>query len=601
MGVHLAGGTIRCVRTSPVGVLVAAVLMMSGCAVEGERAAVGARLTASRRVALQADDGSPTPLLLDSGRDGALLRLGKLAVRLPASADHVLAFAPVPDGVARQLSDDTQSVIELTGSRQDSQFIPDSLEVSDETVKLRDVGMRADLYAPILAELTPQTYGSEERAAVELRAEPARLQLRCAPGLHAAGLSLLGNLAGSTPARGGGLRLHVRGTGQFALGLSDAARTEEQSPLPFATITAKDDWQRVELPLPTTGWDVERWRSVNVACPETGGELEIDDLELILADALRASPKRALWVWDPAAWQSHAAQLISHLQAVGAQDVFVTVPLSDEACPAAQCAVAQPDALRQFLAQAARAGLQVWAVMGDPAAVYDEEHAVWLARARAFAEFNRLSTDDQRLAGVQFDIEHYLVPGFGMSPAAWNRRYLALFADIRRVAPALLIDAVVPWWFGQGHASPPEVLEELAHSIDRLTVMDYRTDPQQLLAAARPFMVWGQRNRRSIRVALEAGPLGEMELHRYEAQASGELLLVPVGRMLVYVLFDHAVTDSAGHTFRERSAHRIPASRTTFHDREEALWRAVATLEAQFAATQNFAGVAVHGLDKQWY
>jgi hypothetical protein len=209
---------------------------------------------------------------------------------------------------------------------------------------------------------------------------------------------------------------------------------------------------------------------------------------------------------------------------------------------------------------------------------------------------------NSRLAGIQYDIEAYLVPGYNQAPAAWNRRYLELLQALRSNGGGLALDVVVPWWFGQGGDSPPELLEALGPLADRLTVMDYRTDGAQIVQSALPFMEWAQRWQRDVRIAVESGPLPDQEWRRYARAGRGELWLFSLDRQDLYALFDTpAEGDASAQVFAARGGHLVKAGQTTFFERPEALWRTVAQLEDVFGATRSFAGVAIHGLDHAWY
>ncbi|MDE3011818.1 MAG: hypothetical protein KGI67_13110, partial [Pseudomonadota bacterium] len=274
----------------------------------------------------------------------------------------------------------------------------------------------------------------------------------------------------------------------------------------------------------------------------------------------------------------------------------------DEACTGQACAVADAAQLAAFLRLAAASGVRVWAVAGDPRAVLPEERAAWIGRAAAYRQFNLAQPPAARLAGVQYDIEAYLVPGYGEDPAGWNQRYVDLLRRLREAGGSMAMDVVVPWWFGRGGDSPAELLTALQPLVDILTVMDYRTDGDQLVQAAVPFVAWAQHGGRQVRIALESGPLPDLEARRYEAAEQGELLLLELGNQAVYALL--ATPLAAGpraQVFARRGGHLVKAAQTTFAGRPEALRLAVLHLEDAFAATRAFAGVAIHGLDQAWY
>ena len=563
-----------------------------------ESASVG-----SRSVELREPAGSLRRIMLQEGATGAELASGAARLALPLPSAAVLGFGVVaPEAMARLARHPSQGV-SLLGTRIGTRFRPDELEVSDPEPAAPPSGQHAlPLYSPVLQRLTAAAFGDNARARL-LSADPWTVRLACEPGERPAGLVLGGALAGALPAGGGGggVRLRARGRGHFLLAVSDGARAQSEAPLSVAALALDSVWSSAEFRLPREGWQRQDWRTITMVCPALGGEIELGGLELTLDDAQGSPRIRSLWAWNPLAWRKDPELLLRRLAEVRAEEVFVTVPLLDDACQDADCRVALPELLHTFLSLAAAAHIRVWAVAGDPLAVLPAERPAWEGRARAYAAFNRTSSPEAQLAGVQYDIEHYLVPGFALAPEAWNAHYLQLFSRLRSAGGDLPIDIVVPWWFGQTQATPAALLEGLGPYVDRLTVMDYRTDPALLLESALPFLDWGQRHQHAVRVALEAGALPDTESHQYAAAAEGPLWLSTLDGQPVYVLFDRPVPRAGGAAYAARGAHRVPAARTTFFDDPDALWRAVRRLEEQFSGTRTFLGVAIHGLDAAWY
>jgi hypothetical protein len=221
---------------------------------------------------------------------------------------------------------------------------------------------------------------------------------------------------------------------------------------------------------------------------------------------------------------------------------------------------------------------------------------------RAYAAYKSAAEPAARLAGLQFDVEPYLLPGDGAGKADWDARYLAMAHTLRGAAGGLRLELVVPFWWDRKTA----LLDGLAPLVDALAVMDYRTDRAQLTAFAIPFLDWGARHGRQVRIALEAGAIAPETQRRYvraDAGEAGELLRLRVGNQQVLAVLREAVAAApdadAAHAdaFRLQSTREIDGSATTFHRDKPALLRLLPALEADFGAWGDaFGGMALHEL-----
>jgi hypothetical protein len=157
---------------------------------------------------------------------------------------------------------------------------------------------------------------------------------------------------------------------------------------------------------------------------------------------------------------------------------------------------------------------------------------------------------------------------------------------------ALPVDFVVPFWWGKNQA----LLEALAPYADIVTVMDYRTDRDQVVDFAIPFLDWAGAHGRRVRIALEAGPI-DPEVQRRYVRADGgpgNLLAVGIKGRQVLVLLRQPLPATDARLYRLQSTRDIDGSATTFHKDKAALLRLLPGLEAEFGAWDGFGGIAVH-------
>jgi hypothetical protein len=245
--------------------------------------------------------------------------------------------------------------------------------------------------------------------------------------------------------------------------------------------------------------------------------------------------------------------------------------------------------------------MRVHSVDGDPHMVLPGELPAAVRRARAYAAYNAAAAPQDRLAGMQFDVEPYLLPGDVLPAGERDARYLALARALKEVAAAsesMRLEFVVPFWW----AGKRDLLNALAPYADALAVMDYRTDPGQIAAFAVPFLDWAQAHGKRARIALEAGPIEAQTQRRYvraQRDEPADLLAVDVDGRTVLVLPRQPLALPAGaglRAYRLASSRVLDGSATTFHADKPALLRLLPRLEADFGAWDGFGGIAVHEL-----
>ncbi|MFD1712459.1 hypothetical protein FVQ98_09350 [Ottowia sp. GY511] len=423
-----------------------------------------------------------------------------------------------------------------------------------------------------------QAFGREERARVQSDG-----RLVCAAGQAPAGF-----FARLPPASSPGgqpvLQVVARGRGQFQIGMSDPDRLARESPLALGTLSANKDWRVHELtPLAPQA----EWTAVSIACPNVEAELEVRSL------ALHAGrQQRAAWMWSPALWQSSPDQIWTWVTAHRLNTVMITVPVQQER-------VANADVLQRFLIEATRRNVAVWAVAGDPRDVLPSSHVALRARLAAYRDYNQTAAASARLAGVQLDIEPYLLPGYRLNPRAWRDAYLGTVQAAREeLGAAIPLDMVVPVWWGTDRHWGPGWLDALVSSGVSLTVMNYRTNEAALIKGAAPFLDWGTRYRRPVTMALELGPIPDETRRAFaRGQGQGELWALALGQHTALILFNRPVEGLKGSAWQYRNSRNFSGTHVTFERKPAQLQQSVEHLLPTWAAWEGFRGIAIHGLD----
>lgn len=422
---------------------------------------------------------------------------------------------------------------------------------------------------PLLPLAQAQPYGREERCRVALDA--AGLTIACAAGQAPAGAVL--RFAGRHLPRGAAMTLVARvagGTG-FAVAVvpqgHDAVAAEPiAAPETRLALAAQDDAGAVQVVL---------------IAPAAARQIAVADLRLERA-VTRPAPIAA-WAWEARRWREHPSALIAAARRRGIERLFVSLPIRGGA-------VSHAAALQRFIRAAARSGIAVEAVEGDPDMAGRGLPAA-LARARAIAAFQAAAPADARLAGLQYDIEPYIGPGWRDRDASyrqWGQSVAALAA-----AAGEKVDLVVPFWLASSRRGRA-MLDTAAPALRMVTAMAYRSEADAIERIAEPLLAWGVRRDRPVRLALESGPLDDEIEYSFRPAARGTLALFPDRRLQLY---DRPVEIPGAQMLAVAGQVPIRAAGLSFMGDEARMTATAERLRPSFAAWPSFAGYAFHGLD----
>lgn len=305
------------------------------------------------------------------------------------------------------------------------------------------------------------------------------------------------------------------------------------------------------------------------------------------ADVRERAP-RATWAWSPTAWRDRADVMLDWAAGQQMGELFINVPVRDGR-------VAEPQALAAFVRQAASRGIAVTAFEEGPDLILPTARDDAIGRLRAHVAYNAEASANERLKGVQFDVQPHLLAPDKLPAAARDEHYLALLAALRKAAGKMRLEFVAPvaW------SSEQQLLRGLARHADALTVRNYRTDPGEIRRNAAPFLDWGVQHGKRVRIALEAGPAGigvERRYRRAGPGAKGDLLLFEVGGQKVLLLLKVPAAQPEAQAYLLGGRRDIAGSATTFHFDRPALMRLLPQLERTFGAWKSFGGMVVHEL-----
>ncbi len=376
------------------------------------------------------------------------------------------------------------------------------------------------------------------------------------------------------------IRLAARGDLTAArLDLVDAHGSRAQV-APAVTAGGPDGWRSLLVPLAgASGIDRRAMARLEIELPAGSPPLQLDRLRLCPAGATAESdadadvpsaalgragsgaardgepdpraatasgPRasvRALWVWNTRTLLAERAArtaLTGLLVEGGFNRVYLQLPGAFAHGGAGADLTA---ALAALTAALKRAGAEVWALDGAPEMARAAEHASVLARIAAIAAFNGVTPAASHFAGVQLDVEPYLLPEFaGDEQERVVAEYLLLLAAVRArcQAAGLPFEAAVPFFFdgiGVTRRSGQELVyrplvEEVLDRVDGIAVMDYRTTADGdngTLALAEQELLYASAVGKRVVLALETTELSDA-LHLHFRGPGARLPLAPVRR-----------------------------------------------------------------------
>ncbi len=325
--------------------------------------------------------------------------------------------------------------------------------------------------------------------------------------------------------------------------LADATWQDKQDSLLIGSLNRyvpggklSGDWQLVKVPIPQHHHHLKPANLTQLVLDIKGNqraELMVHSLALLKAGAklperlpeqANLEPGRAVWVWqtqqllDP----TLRTEMLASLAREKIQHVFVQ--LAGQAGSQAGELKLNPAAWQPAI-QAARAqGIQVHALDGDPRYALPEWHAGVLATVRGVLAYNAAVPENSRFAGIQYDIEPYLLSGyFGTRQQELMQGMVRLVDGLSKLRrPDFKVGLAAPFWFD----SPDEftgawpwlefkgenrlLSEHLIERVDYLALMNYRTRVQGnsgLLANIRQELAVANRLGKGLWIGLETTPL----------------------------------------------------------------------------------------------
>ena len=425
--------------------------------------------------------------------------------------------------------------------------------------------------------------------------------LQCSAGHDLVGVVFKQNTPGFLPATDDRtIAIKAYGSGTFELAMAETPRALEDFPRKFGFLPAEAEsrWYRYDFPekigrnSPIDSWIVYCPPDEDAEVTLEGWNVEGDNQ----SDRLKPTPK-ATWIWNEGAWMEDPTGLVNLLKSAGLTRAYIAIPLTKNQQTGSP-QVSEPAALKTFIQAATDKNIDIWVVDGDPHDVLTEERNNVVARALAYQRYNGSVDRPAKLAGVQFDIEPYLLPGYSLGPDRWNQAYVDTVAAIHK-SLSLPLDMVIPFWFNTlSLPSGQPLMDGLAPHVNSVTIMDYRTDVAQIQANALPYMIWGSMYDRPVQLALEGTYLPDSTMGFFtpaNTKTAGNVWLSPLDDTWSFLLLlKEKGINPEGKTMTQHHVVPISGKNTTYYGRVDSMLDAVIPIEKGLHFWSAYNGISFH-------
>ncbi|HSF68561.1 MAG TPA: hypothetical protein VLA67_14155 [Nitrospiraceae bacterium] len=383
--------------------------------------------------------------------------------------------------------------------------------------------------------------------------------------------------------------LHLRGTaiGRATFSLTDHETDRGEDHVPFITVTGPFD---LHVSLKDVGRRLDLRRLSVLVVKADGGDVQLTLEECTLireTDATMSSPRVGFWVWDYHAAITDPHAMIKACLNAGCSRLLIQIPSISEDEPLwASYATLFPFAKAR--------NIDVFALDGYPEAIQEPGALV--------AKLKRLLTlvDKDAIAGVQVDIEPYLVPGF-FADASGPRRYLETIDHLKEaIAGRTRLSVVMPFWFTSPTVQGRPIAYSVMDRVDEVAIMSYRTEIDEIQAIADDTLRYGALAQVPVWLALETTPLPVERYVALRREGRPELAdaYVDVDRHRLVMEPPPSSVDRPRRLIWFRVHHRVTIrpGRVTFAGRSRTEVRAMVKTIIQETRNRSLAGVLIHDL-----
>ncbi|MCK8486161.1 hypothetical protein M0651_03130 [Paenibacillus sp. MBLB2552] len=249
-----------------------------------------------------------------------------------------------------------------------------------------------------------------------------------------------------------------------------------------------------------------------------GGMLMMVLLVLLAFIRPSGSQAKATWIWETSVIEQHPGEVLAFVGKQGVDTLFLQIGGG----------VGQ-ESYRSFIRAAAQAGIQVHALNGHPDWALREHRNEAAEFLKWVVDYNREAKAEERFAGVQLDVEPYLLERWQKDQKAVVEQWMegVRFWTEEARYNDLTIGAAVPFWLDQiDH--PCEALKLplggwMVGQFDYLAIMAYRDAAGRIYDISQRTLNEADRQNKRVWVGVELGESQEGPGISFHAQPLASL------------------------------------------------------------------------------
>lgn len=381
--------------------------------------------------------------------------------------------------------------------------------------------------------------------------------------------------------------LHFGGesAGPMRLALVDRAAKQKGDRIPLTSVNGQFD---VRLSLAPLGrqLDLRRLVALVLMPEEKQHTLTVTRLALEQAGrAPRATPRLGFWVWDYHKALAQDRAILEACRRYKADRLMVQMPALEESGEIWS-------SYAGLIYQAKAAGIEIFALDGYPEAI--QTPTALVEKVRRILTL----TGGKGLAGIQLDIEPYLLPNFFADDSGFVR-YLAAIDQVKKaIAGRSRLSVVMPFWFTSVSDGGRPVAFSVMDRVDEVAIMSYRTDVEELRVIAEDSLRYGDLVETPVWLSVETRAL-PLEHHvTLERESRRELADAYLDRSQRRLVLEPPSSNESGlDWFRMRSRITVRPERLTFAGKSRLQVRSAISGVTASVSNPSLAGLIVHDLD----
>ena len=297
-----------------------------------------------------------------------------------------------------------------------------------------------------------------------------------------------------------------------------------------------------------------------------------------------------MWNWEAHTWNTSPKQFITKIKSRGINQVYLQLTIENQT-------IKFKEQLSQLLDIAYENQIKIIAVEGSPDMVIDSGLKNAIRRNKIIKQFCSMREDKPCLAGIQYDIEPYVLKGYNQDAnhfwQLWNHAIEMLSQSWGNK-----IEVVIPFWLLNKDIDEQIVKNIQSSYISKYIIMAYRTNYTDIYNISKDWLTWGDRNEKKIIIALENGLLVEEVQNFY-------IPIITNNEIEKFASNDNNVIlrhknnlrgDNDVYTDSSHLSTRIGNNEISFMGDEEKLFETVKLLENDLTQWRSFDGIALHGL-----